>query len=407
MGPRGHREDRLHEDIIFTRKLLTSWFKQTRGKTTSLVWRRICLQCRRPRFDPWVGKSPWSNPPQCSCLENPVDRGAYGPWGHKEADTTEWLTLFGDRIRRQEDSRWVSGSVLLSQVPAPSPHRFPPRAITAIASPRTSWKMGEDTLAAVGTWGYSQVTFPGVGRCSFWTHHGGKETWEGWEARGLLQGAHPRLELYGPGACGTQEMPTPRPLQEAAAGGGWCRTGSWGTLHFRWDETAMRENSSRSPAGEGISNQSFHFDFRLLKTVIRGDWLIKDMISTSYITSLVESSWDADGSALGTILLSVPILFCSSRRSPLPMKNWTPKCNRALLILRNTPSQHVSAQPPDPELSCRGAEGLARELGRRVPGTRVVGAHPRGAPRPGAGPAGVKPGGRQKGGGRRSSSRWK
>ena len=29
------------------------------------------------------------NPLQCSCLENPTDRGAYGPWGHKELDTTE------------------------------------------------------------------------------------------------------------------------------------------------------------------------------------------------------------------------------------------------------------------------------------------------------------------------------
>ena len=23
------------------------------------LFRRICLQCRRPRFDPWVGKTPW------------------------------------------------------------------------------------------------------------------------------------------------------------------------------------------------------------------------------------------------------------------------------------------------------------------------------------------------------------
>ena len=22
-------------------------------------WHRICLQCRRPRFSPWVGKTPW------------------------------------------------------------------------------------------------------------------------------------------------------------------------------------------------------------------------------------------------------------------------------------------------------------------------------------------------------------
>ena len=34
----------------------------------------------RPEFDPWVGKTPWrghSNPLQCSCLENPMDRGAW------------------------------------------------------------------------------------------------------------------------------------------------------------------------------------------------------------------------------------------------------------------------------------------------------------------------------------------
>ena len=28
------------------------------------------------------------NPLQCSCLENPLDRG-YSPWGHKEWNTTE------------------------------------------------------------------------------------------------------------------------------------------------------------------------------------------------------------------------------------------------------------------------------------------------------------------------------
>ena len=28
------------------------------------------------------------NPLQCSCLENPMDRGAYSPWGHKEFNTT-------------------------------------------------------------------------------------------------------------------------------------------------------------------------------------------------------------------------------------------------------------------------------------------------------------------------------
>ena len=30
---------------------------------------------------------------QYSCLENSMDRGAYSPWGHKQLDTTEQLTL--------------------------------------------------------------------------------------------------------------------------------------------------------------------------------------------------------------------------------------------------------------------------------------------------------------------------
>ena len=44
-----------------------------------LKWQSICLQCRRPRFDPWVGKILWrrnGNPLQYSCLDNPMDRGA-------------------------------------------------------------------------------------------------------------------------------------------------------------------------------------------------------------------------------------------------------------------------------------------------------------------------------------------
>ena len=56
------------------------------------------LQCRRPGFDPWVGKIPREgngNFLRYSSLENPVDRGGWWlhPWGHKESDMIEWLTL--------------------------------------------------------------------------------------------------------------------------------------------------------------------------------------------------------------------------------------------------------------------------------------------------------------------------
>ena len=51
-----------------------------------------CLQCRRPGFNPWVGKIPWRR----ERLPTPVFRpgkfhGLYSPWGRKESDTTEWF----------------------------------------------------------------------------------------------------------------------------------------------------------------------------------------------------------------------------------------------------------------------------------------------------------------------------
>ena len=62
-------------------------------------WKRIRLQCRRPRFDPWIQKIPWRR----QWLPHPVflPREFYGqrslvgysPWGHKELDTIEQLTF--------------------------------------------------------------------------------------------------------------------------------------------------------------------------------------------------------------------------------------------------------------------------------------------------------------------------
>ena len=45
-----------------------------------LVSIRIYLQCRRLGFYPWVGKIPWRRerlPLQYSCLESPMDGGAW------------------------------------------------------------------------------------------------------------------------------------------------------------------------------------------------------------------------------------------------------------------------------------------------------------------------------------------
>jgi len=52
-----------------------------------LSWWRIRLQCRRPGFNPWVGKIPWRR----ERLPTPVFwpgefHGLYSPWGRKESD---------------------------------------------------------------------------------------------------------------------------------------------------------------------------------------------------------------------------------------------------------------------------------------------------------------------------------
>jgi len=54
----------------------------------------LFLKCGIPGFDPWVGKIPWRR----ERLPTPVFwpgeyHGLYSPWGHKELDTTERLSL--------------------------------------------------------------------------------------------------------------------------------------------------------------------------------------------------------------------------------------------------------------------------------------------------------------------------
>ena len=57
----------------------------------------ICLQCKRPGFDPWVGKIPWRRKWQHAPVYLPGkfhgqrSLVGYSPWGGKESDTTEWL----------------------------------------------------------------------------------------------------------------------------------------------------------------------------------------------------------------------------------------------------------------------------------------------------------------------------
>ena len=67
------------------------------------VWwlrqQRIRLQCRRPGFDPWVRKIPWRREWQPTPVFLPGKShgrrslAGYSPWGCKESDMTERLTL--------------------------------------------------------------------------------------------------------------------------------------------------------------------------------------------------------------------------------------------------------------------------------------------------------------------------
>ena len=62
-----------------------------------MAW--ICLQCRRPGFDPWVGKILWRRKWQAIPRFLPGEFHGqrslvgYNPWSHKELDMTEQLTL--------------------------------------------------------------------------------------------------------------------------------------------------------------------------------------------------------------------------------------------------------------------------------------------------------------------------
>ena len=61
------------------------------------VYLSVCLQCRKPRFDSWVGKIPWRRKWQPTPVFLPGESHGrrslvgYSPRGHKELDTTERL----------------------------------------------------------------------------------------------------------------------------------------------------------------------------------------------------------------------------------------------------------------------------------------------------------------------------
>ena len=58
---------------------------------------KICLQCRRPGFRPWVGKNAWRKkwlPTHYSCLKNAMNRGGWQGTVHGVAKSWTWLSDF-------------------------------------------------------------------------------------------------------------------------------------------------------------------------------------------------------------------------------------------------------------------------------------------------------------------------
>ena len=92
--------------IILQQHCLPAWFVILEielfclclwGKTWAFLIVQLVknhLQCRRPQFDPWVGKIPWSRARLPSPVRWPGEfYGLYSPWGCKESDTTERFSL--------------------------------------------------------------------------------------------------------------------------------------------------------------------------------------------------------------------------------------------------------------------------------------------------------------------------
>ena len=95
----------------------------------------ICLQCRGPRFNLWIGKIPWRRewlPTQVFLpgeFHGQRSVAGYSPWGCKELRTAEWLTLsvfffFSQSIRLgcgkgRSRKNWAWGSGFwLGQLPS-------------------------------------------------------------------------------------------------------------------------------------------------------------------------------------------------------------------------------------------------------------------------------------------------
>ena len=82
-----------------------------RGFPWCLRGEGICLQCRRPRFDPWIETIPWRRDLPTPVFLPGESHGqrslvGYSPQEHKESDTTEQLTFHFVKEEPGRTVRW-------------------------------------------------------------------------------------------------------------------------------------------------------------------------------------------------------------------------------------------------------------------------------------------------------------
>ena len=80
----------------------------------------VCLQCRKPGFDPWVGKILWRRKWQPTPVLLPGKSHGWrslvgcSPWGHEESDMTERLHFHFHALEREMATH---ASVLAWRIP--------------------------------------------------------------------------------------------------------------------------------------------------------------------------------------------------------------------------------------------------------------------------------------------------
>ena len=115
--------------------------------------KKICLQCRRPGFNPWVVKILWRRERQPTPVFLPGESHGqrslvgYSPWCHKESDMTVWLTLTKvltqylahNKCPLNVSRREVDGQ---SQRYAWNKTEFSLQALSALLLPLFAWEKG-------------------------------------------------------------------------------------------------------------------------------------------------------------------------------------------------------------------------------------------------------------------------